>query len=374
MVIAYTRCSSVYDDSRTTKEIGALLEDGHRIVLFGWDRDGKALQNCTELFSDYRDKIEFHFFYGKTGKGIIGKIVARLRWFDWLKRQLLCTKGVDFIHSCDFDTGSAVKAVARQQHIRYVYDIFDYYVDSHPVPRCLRTIIEREETAVINLADATIICTEERREQIANAKPKRLVIIHNSPDVEKAESKELKYDYVYCGSMYGGRLISEILEEYKKHRELRFVFAGYGEYAGKAKQLDGEEENFIYLGTIPYHEVLTTESQARIISAIYDSSKRNHRLCAPNKFYEALALGKPVIVCRGTGIDQIVEDHRIGVVIDYNVNQFYQAVSDLARNRDTCDEMGKRARKLYEDQYRWSIMKDRLLDLYKDLQSQQNEP
>ena len=81
-----------------------------------------------------------------------------------------------------------------------------------------------------------------------------------------------------------------------------------------------------------------------------------------------------MIVCRGTGIDQIVEDHRIGVVIDYNVNQFYQAVSDLARNRDTCDEMGKRARKLYEDQYRWSIMKDRLLDLYKDLQSQQNEP
>lgn len=104
-----------------------------------------------------------------------------------------------------------------------------------------------------------------------------------------------------------------------------------------------------------------------MISAIYDPSIRNHRLCAPNKFYEALALAKPVIVCKGTGIDEIVEKNKIGIVIDYDESDFYAAVRRLIGNNTLRKEMGSRARQLYDSEYRWDIMRKKLIDKYKKI-------
>ncbi|HHU72431.1 MAG TPA: hypothetical protein GXZ21_10445, partial [Clostridiales bacterium] len=41
-IIAYIRSSNIYDDSRATKEITALLDEGYKVVVLGWNRDGKA--------------------------------------------------------------------------------------------------------------------------------------------------------------------------------------------------------------------------------------------------------------------------------------------------------------------------------------------
>jgi glycosyltransferase involved in cell wall biosynthesis len=118
---------------------------------------------------------------------------------------------------------------------------------------------------------------------------------------------------------------------------------------------------------VPYAEVLKVEQQSRVLSAIYEPITRNHRLCAPNKFYEALALGKPLIVCKGTGIDKIVEENNIGCVIEYNVQEFYRVLRELKGNPSLCKGMGERARKLYEEKYKWSIMQEKLLNCYSKL-------
>ena len=115
---------------------------------------------------------------------------------------------------------------------------------------------------------------------------------------------------------------------------------------------------------MPYSKVLEIESEVKVLSAIYEPNTRNHRLCAPNKFYEALALGKPQIVCRGTGIDKIVEENDIGMVIDYDANQFYEALRKLVADDEKRAQMGARARKLYEEKYDWAIMKRVLLEAY----------
>ena len=89
---------------------------------------------------------------------------------------------------------------------------------------------------------------------------------------------------------------------------------------------------------------------------------RNHQLCAPNKFYEALALSKPIIVCKGTGIDNIVQENKIGIVINYSASEFYDAVIWFKNNLEEAIAMGNRGRLLYEENYRWSIMEQKLID------------
>ncbi|SEH64562.1 Glycosyltransferase involved in cell wall bisynthesis [Ruminococcus flavefaciens] len=366
MKIVYTRSSTIYDDSRASKEISAFLEAGYKVIVLGWDRNKLAVEKCKELFKEYNNSIKFRFYSGNEGKNKINKILSRINWNKWLKKQLYAIKNIDIIHSCDYDTGAVVRKFALKKHIKYVYDIFDYYIDAHPVPAFMRDIIEKDEIRTINDSEATIICTEERREQIKKSSPKKVLVIHNSPEVEEIEPCVEIYDYVYCGSLFGGRLIKEILDFYPKNSDLKFVFAGYGEFAEYAQKLDTRYDNFTFLGSIPYSEVLDIEQQAKVISAIYEPTIRNHQLCAPNKFYEALALGKPVIACKGTGIDKIVEKNRIGISIDYSAENFYDALRNLLNDENERKKIRIIARNVYDKKYKWSLMKKQLLGAYKD--------
>lgn len=289
-----------------------------------------------------------------------------MSWSKWLYKQLILQDTIDIIHACDYDTGATVRRFAERHNIKFIYDIFDYYIDSRPVPAALRNLIEQDEIKTINAAETTIICSEERKTQISKANPKNLVIVHNSPDIDKYEIYDEFYDYAYCGGLTNGRLIKEILDSYAANHEYKFVFAGTGYYANKAKFLDENYNEFIYKGALPYAEVIETEKRAKVISAIYEPTIRNHQLCAPNKFYEALALAKPVIVCKGTGIDKIVQDKNIGIVINYSANEFYSALQKLCTNDNARREMGIRGRELYEKNYKWSIMKNRLLEVYQN--------
>ena len=362
--VAYIRASGIYNDSRATKEITDLANAGFHLVVLGWDRDGKAAQECNSIFSDQKG-IVFHFFnlHAPNGIGLKG-IDKLLRWFVWIYKRLKNEKQLDAVHACDLDTGLITYAFCKRHKIPLVYDIYDYYIDCHSVPHSIQTIIENAEIRVINHSQVTIICTEERIEQISKASPKKVIVIHNSPDVPSLPETGNIYDFAYCGTLIDERLINNIFKHYPANDDLKFCFAGYGKNENQAINISKQCDNFTFLGIIPYGQVLEVESKSICLSAIYDPSYRNHRLCAPNKFYEAMALGKPIIVCKGTGIDRIVESKKIGVVINYNASEFYDAVRYLIGNPEACKEMGENGRNLYESEYRWEVMKGRLLEAY----------
>lgn len=364
--VAFVRTTNIYDDSRATKEITALAEAGYHVVVLGWDRNGEAEEKSKEAFKNLN--VECRFFSCQLPSGIgIRNIDKLIKWLSWTKKQLKTIEQLEAVHACNLDGGFGAYQFCRKNEIILVYDIYDYYIDSHAIPELVKSFVEKQEIKIINFSKTTIICTEERREQIKKAKPQHILVLHNSPDVPEVEKKETSYDYAYCGSLCDLRLIKEILDVYKEHLNLHFAFAGNDKYKSDVEQLAKAYSNLDYYGTVPYSQVLEIESQAKVLSAIYEPSIRNHKLCAPNKFYEALALGKPIIVCRGTGIDKIVEENKLGKVINYNAKEFYQALLDLLSSPSDIIEMGERARLLYEQKYRWSLMKQNLIKQYTDM-------
>lgn len=363
--IVYIRSSNIYDDSRATKEIFALLENKYKVIIFGWNRDGKASEKCEKLFEEYKTRIKCFFFNEPIDAGIgIKNIDKLLKWIHWVRKTFRCLTKVDAVHACNLDGALGILSYIKKGHVKLIYDIYDYYIDSHNIPSVLKSLIERMEISVINNAELTIICTEERKEQIAKASPKKLIVIHNSPDVENVKKEEQLYDYVYCGSLFSQRLLNELFTKYPENSDLHFAIAGYGKYEKIAKELDKKYKNFTYFGSVSYQDVLDIESKSKVISAIYEPSIRNHRLCAPNKFYEALALSKPVIVCEGTGIDKIVKKNNIGMCIKYSADEFYNALRSLISDDEKCKSMGKKAREIYDREYKWSNMKERLIKGY----------
>lgn len=363
--IVYIRTSGIFDDSRATKEIMSLGKAGHFVHVLSWERYGNAKDKNDKIFEEYPN-IDFYYFRQLIPDGIglknIGKLIA---WFKWINKTLKKFQNITVIHACNLDTVIPVLKYCKKTGSKLIYDIFDYYVDSHNIPSFLRIIVERKEIDAINYAEATIICTEERREQIAKARPKQIVVVHNAPDIDAPYNNDICYDYVYCGALCSQRLVAEILDAYPKHSDLKFFFAGYGEYVERCKSLAEKYPSFIFHEAMPYKQVLEIESSARCLSAIYEPSMRNHRLCAPNKFYEALALGKPVIVCAGTGIDKIVNSLQCGEIIDYNADSFYKAVEKIKESKIADNRYNEDAeRKKYETEYSWSIMEKRIVEMY----------
>ena len=238
------------------------------------------------------------------------------------------------MYACDLDTGWITSIICKKRKIPYVYDIYDYYVDSHNLPSFSIHFVENMEIGVINNAALTIICTEERIVQISKAKPKRVIVIYNSPDIPVFYEEVADYDYAYCGEISSRRLMDKIFKKYPQNSDITMCIAGDGPEDSGARELSNKYDNVFFEGIVSYRRVIEIEKKAKSLSAIYNPIKRNHQLCAPNKFYEALALGKPVIVCRGTGIDTVVLNENIGIVIDYDVDEFYKAVIEIGASHD----------------------------------------
>lgn len=49
--VVLIRTTSIYNDSRAMKEINTLSRHGYRVIVLGWDRDGKAITQCKKILT-----------------------------------------------------------------------------------------------------------------------------------------------------------------------------------------------------------------------------------------------------------------------------------------------------------------------------------
>lgn len=368
--IYYIRSTSIINDSRASKEITSLINGGYNVVAVGWDRDGRIKDYKNVEINGLPVNTEFFKFKAGYGESIVNVLGLCLFQFWLLCKLIKDNKKYKYIHACDFDCGFMSMIVCGIFGKKLVYDMYDYYSDSRPMGPTAEKIINRLENAVINSAYASIICGEWRTVQIAAAKPKQLFVIHNTPEISGVQHKNMlksntdKVKIVYAGILQDHRLILEILDEIKKHNEYELHIAGFGKYEQDIATAAQENGNIFFYGSLPYGDVLSLESECDILFATYDPAVRNHKYSAPNKVYEAMALGKPIIVCKDTGIDSLVTENNTGCAIEYDAKAFIEGVKQLVSDGENLEKIKFNTQKLYSEQYNWKTMEQKLLEIY----------
>ncbi len=355
------------NDSRSMKEIKSLSKK-YDVKVLGWDRQGIVKKNDTYL---NEQNISSSFFKLKCDYGAGKKNLLKMIAFEfWLFFKLVVhINDYDVIHSCDLDTGIIARIACKLLHKKMVYDIFDYYIDAHKFSDAISKFLEKQEIKTINYANVTIICTEQRRKQITKANPKKVYIIHNTPDLNMKltdihlKGERNKIDVVYFGVLQDDRLLKEIGEAIKNNKYINLHIGGFGIYEDYFRNLSKIANNIYYYGSLKYNEVLCLEKQADVLFATYNPAIANHNYSAPNKFYEAIALGKPIIVCKNMGIDELVKKDNLGKIIDYSARDFITSILSL-REETFCSQNSKR---IYSECYSWNIMEKRLLKAYKEI-------
>lgn len=366
--IIFLRSNPVSPDSRVEKEVNSLLKNGFQVKVIGWDREKnyKGREEKLELFESNTTIVRrgIKASYGDGMKNIIPFLKFQIFLFQWLIKN---KREYEIIHACDFDTAFIAYLSTKITKKKIIFDVFDYLsTDAKKFPA---TLIKKIEDSLLTNSDAVIICTEQRKMQIKDSKPKKTTIIHNTPQVQ-SNLNPVEHDKIriaYVGVLQEFRLIEEMVKVISRHSEVELHIGGFGKLEPMIKNMAENYENIIYYGKISYNETLNLENSCDLMTAIYDPKIGNHYYAAPNKFYEALMLGKPLIMVKNTGMSQIVEKYDIGINIDYNESSFEEGLLKLISRKNEWNKINLKMKNLYKEYYAWDVMEKRLIELYSNI-------
>ena len=357
-MIVLLRSTDGCPDSRLQKYVDILECHGVEYSTVCWDRNCK-MKDCDK-----------NVYYHKKGqyslgwKNICGLIGFNLFIFKWLIKN---RKKIKTIHACDFDTILPAMLFKLLFRCAVIYDIFDWYVDSRNLS-ILKYFVLLLEWGNLKLADVTLICEEERKKQLCTS-PRKCWILPNIPNLVQFKQQNFvaeshNWDIIrlsYVGILSCNRGIENILNFVSKHQfKYSLSIAGFGELEGMVKEYAERFENIVFHGAVEYSKGLDIMCNSDLIMAIYELSIPNHIYAAPNKYYEGLFLGKPILTTKGTLVGNKTEMNDTGFVIEDSYDALSLLLDNLTKKEIVL--VGKKAEKLWLSKY--SAYVDKFMDNY----------
>jgi glycosyltransferase involved in cell wall biosynthesis len=368
--IIITRACEVSPDVRVEKIADSLCSLGHSVSVLAWNRGKMLPERETRSFGEIRR------FRIKAGYGRGIRLLPKMLWYWLVLFASLLKERFDAVHACDFDTLPPALLAAKLKGKRLIYDIFDHYAEGGSVPESLRPVIRFADKLLMRFADTVIVVDEVRLPYLPDAERARAAIVYNSPSdmlglqlssFPGVPAKGSRFRVVYSGNLVERRYILELAEAVSRSYGAEMIIAGFGpiEFADKLIAKISEYENVSYIGKLTVVESLALVSTADAVFCLNDPAIPNNKMSSPNKMFEAMMLGKPVVVNLGTSIDEKVRAINCGLVVEKcDPESFAGALRFLVGEPDLARQMGENGRRAFERSYDWKFMTERLAKLY----------
>ena len=142
-----------------------------------------------------------------------------------------------------------------------------------------------------------------------------------------------------------------------QHANIRVAIAGDGDLDGALRaraRAAGVEENVLFLGVIPHHEVPMLLAAADVAAApsVHDDAGNVDGL--PNTVMEIMASGTPLVATHAGGIGAVATDRRTArLVPERDAPALAAAISDLLREPSSATVIGTAARDLVCRKHSW---------------------
>lgn len=277
------------------------------------------------------------------------------------------------IHAFDLDT--VLPALVSRFFLKnkVIYDIADWYADSRKVG-FLKPFVAKLERWVCSKVDIVILAHENRLQQLG-FQPRQWIVVYNVPEDTTTENESscnygnITYEsnFVYVGVLQPDRGIEQIIRA-ALAIGAKLTIAGFGPLANMCVLESGKGDLITFRGRVSYEEALALQRGAIAILALYDPAVPNNRFAAPNKLYEAMMLGRPIITSAGTLVGEIVEREGIGLVVPYgDIQRLGDAMRFLVLHPEERKRMGQKGRQLYEKYYSFTRQCRAIQGVYKSL-------
>jgi glycosyltransferase involved in cell wall biosynthesis len=173
---------------------------------------------------------------------------------------------------------------------------------------------------------------------------------------------------LYQGLVDSMRCIEEIAEATRRFDDrivLVIIGRGHGMWARPAAAL-AAYERIVVFPRVPYEDLPPYTASADIGILLYRNDCRNNYYCAPNKLFEYMMMGLPVIAANYPGMLPLVEGEGVGVCVDpENPQMIAAAVNKLAADTDARARMKANGLRLSRERYNWAVESEPLLQRYR---------
>jgi glycosyltransferase involved in cell wall biosynthesis len=347
-------------DVRVGKTCRSLSALGHEVHFLGWDRrplDSKDI----DLGGATADLLRFETPFGRaTVSGHARFLVHVLGCLRRLRPKVVC--------AVNEDAAALLLPFKGFFYQHLVCDVFDALADRHSDKGSfVRGAAGLVATAARRGADRLIATDVARFERFGPFRAKTTIIENFPEDPGPVLAATLPAGPVKiwaAGTLYRRRGLAQLLHAVSAVPEARIVSAGwaYDDFA---------TDVFLRHPQVDFHGIVTADRALRLaagcdaVFCYYEPASVNNRFASPNKVYDALAVGRPVIINSEVGLAAWVERERLGYSFPYeDRSRLIGGVRDLAQRRHTLAEDAQRLRAVFESRYTWQLMEKQLEELY----------
>lgn len=309
--------------------------------------------------------------------------LTRILFLTWRAFRLAYHQHADIYHFHDpevIPVGVLLKLLNRGKVIYDVHeDVPEDILNKHWIPSIFRRpisgLFDRWEKSAARFLDEVIVATEEIAKKFRGLNP---TVVHNYPnlqilpDLASGFRKGGEINLVYVGvisKIRGAFEMIQALEYLNPSWNSHLIIIGRFDQSGlenKLKELQGYT-SVRYLGTLPWAEAWK-QAQNAMAGLVLFHPAPNHTKSLPNKLFEYMAAGLPVIASDFPLWKEIVEGNQCGLIVDpRNPKEIAEAIEYLILNPEEAQRMGENGRRAVIEKYNWELEGERLLTLYEAL-------
>lgn len=354
------------------KEAKSLAEAGYQVTLV-------AVADFKEKVVDQVRVLGLPQFRSRA--------LRPLNWYRILRIAL--RERADAYHLHDPElllVGSMIKALTKSP---IIYDVHENYpqdiLTKEWIPRALRKAISQIfrvfEDNVAKRMDAVVVVNEHLSERFSEKS--HVVTVSNYSRIERfacadrgseQDDKRMRPYFVYAGRISDDRGIYECLQalETVRDEKVELLCAGRIGHVGNRgfrALLDGDQSGapFQYLGLLPSEDIPALLKGA-LAGLLCFQATPNNVLATPNKLFEYMSVGIPVIASNFPFIRQVVSEVDCGLLVQPdNLEQIALAMAHLLRNPEDAARMGRNGFRAARERYNWLLEEKKLLSLYEAL-------
>jgi glycosyltransferase involved in cell wall biosynthesis len=228
---------------------------------------------------------------------------------------------------------------------KLVYDAHELETETYGM-RGLRQVIARHvERMLIKYASLIIVVGDGINDWYRDTYGlSNIVTVLNCPEFQEHRNTKRFHNelgipegekiVLYQGGLVGGRGVEQLLKIFSEYGDDRHVLVlmGYGELESLIKEYVESHGNVYFQEAVPPSVVLQYTASADVGISYIDNASLNDRFCLPNKLFEYIMAGLPVIVNNAPEMRRVVIENKIGIVLsELTPESLKQALDELAR-------------------------------------------
>lgn len=382
-----------------------LIDSGHRVSMIAGTSDligaeGKA----GEVVPENVDGIEVY----RIVEPYSNAMSFPRRWMAFLrfaKRAVLVIRGLEpvdvvFATSTPLTVGPAGRKAARYHKAPLVFEVRDLWpelpiamgiVKAAP----LKWYLRRMEQSTYNAASRVVALAPGIKDGIVEAgyPADRVPVIPNCSDLDLFQPAESNaevdadprfgrpgdFRLVFTGAHGLANGLDAVLDaanvlKARGTTGVRFCFIGSGglkPHLLERAKAEGLEDLTAWVDPVPKRELARILPQMDVGMMILKNVPAFYRGTSPNKFFDYLACGLPVLNNYPGWVGDYIRQARCGVVVEPDSPEaFADAVEDLRARKEELPAMGQNARKLAEEKFDRDKLANQLVSVLEEAASE----